>query len=360
MMILLSQLIAEYGDALRRDYQDRLLPSHYRALDAMKQCRTQQSLLFMAQCEDCCHQTYYPHSCGHRACPHCQCQEGEQWLERQRRKLLPVNYFMVTFTLPAQLRPLAWQHQRLIYSLLFSIGWEVLQSFGLKDKKLSGKLGATAVLHTHSRALDYHPHVHFIVPAGALDQSHKLWRKKHGRYLFNHHNLARVFKAKWFAALKENKLEVSETLPDKWVADCKQVGQGDKALRYLGRYLYRGVIQEKQIIKNHEGNVTFSYVDNTNSRRTRTLSGAAFLWLLLKHVLPRGFRRARDFGFLHGNSKRLIHLLHLMLGFVTPISKESGKTTRGQFCCSQCGGFMRVIDTRLPNILRPQTVSGFP
>ena len=359
MMILLSQLIAEYGDVLWRDYHDRLLPSHYRALEAMKQCRTQQSLLFMAQCEDCCYQAFYPHSCGHRSCPHCQTQEGEQWLARQRRKLLPVNYFMVTFTLPAQLRSLAWQHQRVIYSLLFSIGWEVLLSFGLKDKALSGKLGATAVLHTHSRSLDYHPHVHFVLPAGAINQQQKLWRKKSGKYLFNHHNLAKVFKAKWFEALKENKLWVNETLPGKWVVDCKQVGQGDKALVYLGKYLYRGVIQEKQIIKNQNGQVTFTYVDNTNTRRTRTLPGAEFLWLLLKHVLPRGFRRARDYGFLHGNSKRLIHLLHLILGFVTPVIQEVEKAQRKPFCCHHCGGFMKVIATRLPSIVRPQAVSGF-
>jgi len=347
-MILLSQLITDYEDELRQHYKDKLLPSHYCALDAMKQCRTQHSLFFLAQCEDCLHHVVYPHSCGHRSCPHCQFHEGEQWLERQRRKLLPVDYYLITFTLPAQLRALAWQHQRLVYSLLFSLGWEVLTSFGLKDEKLSGKLGATAVLHTHSRSLDYHPHVHFIVPAGAIDSKHKLWRKKQGKYLFNQHNLSQVFKAKWFEALKQHELCVNQALPKKWVVDCQHVGQGDKALTYLGKYLYRGVIQEKHILKNQNGQVTFAYIDNAKTRRTRTLSGAEFLWLLLKHLLPRGFRRARDYGFLHGNSKRLINLLHIVLRFSAPVSRESEKTPRVDICCSQCGGNMKVIATRLP------------
>lgn len=359
-MILLSQLITEYGDALRRDYQDRLLPSHYRALDAMQQCRTEQSLLFMAQCEDCCHQVFYPHSCGHRACPHCQFHEGEQWLARQRRKLLPVDYFLVTFTLPAQLRGMAWQHQRLVYSLLFSVGWEVLQSFGLTDKQLAGKLGATAVLHTHSRALNYHPHVHFIVPAGAIDNKQRLWRKKQGKYLFHEQSLARVFRAKWLTAMKAHELVVKSSIPKQWVVDCQHVGQGDKALTYLGQYLYRGVIQEKQIVKHQNGQVTFAYHDNHKQRQTRTLPAVDFLWLLLKHVLPQGFRRARDYGFLHANSKRLIQRLQLMLRQVFTFPNDATQKQRVTVCCRHCGGAMRVVVTRLSREARHQSAFAFP
>ncbi len=187
-MILLSTLITAFGEEVRKKYADRFLPGHQRALNALKICRTDKSPTFMVQCRGCSTQETFPHSCGHRSCPHCQHSEGQRWLERQRKKLLPVDYFMITFTLPAQLRPLVWHHQRIGYDLLLKLGWQTLQSFGLNDSKLKGKIGAHAVLHSNLRTLGYHPHVHFIVPAGALSQKHRqknrLWRKKQGKYLF--------------------------------------------------------------------------------------------------------------------------------------------------------------------------------
>ena len=166
-------------------------------------------------------------------------------MERQRAKLLPVDYFMVTFTLPRQLRRLAWHHKRLVYALLLKLAWQTLSDFGLNDARLQGRLGAHAVLHTHSRRLDFHPHVHFIIPAGALDMKHRLWRRKNGAYLFHQGNLAKVFRAKWFQAMKDAGLTVSATLPTDWVVDCKHVGHGDKALTYLGRSLYRGCCRRR-------------------------------------------------------------------------------------------------------------------
>ena len=126
----------------------------------MRVCRTEHSPVLVVRCAACGQCETLPHSCGHRSCPHCQHHEGQQWLERQRAKLLPVDYFMVTFTLPRQLRPLAWQHQRLVYDLLLKLAWQTLSDFGLNDARLQGKIGAHAVLHTHSRRLDFDPHVH--------------------------------------------------------------------------------------------------------------------------------------------------------------------------------------------------------
>ena len=132
--------------------------------------------------------------------------------------------------------------------------------------------------------------------------------------MFNHEALAKVFRAKFLAAVAELGLQLPPDLPDAWVVDCKGVGSGAKVLVYLGRYLYRGVIQESDILRCADGQVSFRYRDaKTGKLEVRTLSGAAFLWLLLQHVLPKGFRRARNFGFLHPNSKRLITMLHLVL-----------------------------------------------
>jgi hypothetical protein len=342
-MILLSHLISEFADALRVRFAPRLLPGHERALTAMQQCRTEHSPVLVVSCPQCGHRETLPHSCGHRSCPHCQHHEGQQWLERQRAKLLPVDYFMITFTLPFQLRALAWQHQRLVYDLLLKLGWQTLSQFGLNDSKLQGKMGAHAVLHTHSRHLDFHPHVHFIVPAGALDTKHRLWRRKNGTWLFHEGNLARVFRAKWFQALKDEGLKVASTVPKDWVVDCKHVGRGDKALTYLGKYLYRGVLQEKDILRCEQGQVTFRYTENTGTVKTRTLPGEEFLWLLLQHVLPKGFRRTRDYGFLHSNSKPLIQLLQYL--FHTIVRRPPEKRERPSIPCKVCGGIMQIIAT---------------
>jgi len=344
-MILLSKIVGLFSHELHRKYGSLLLPGHIKALQAMRTCRTHESPVFLARCSGCGSHATLPHSCGHRSCPHCQHHDSQDWINRQRNKLLPVHYFMVTFTVPAQLRSLIWHHQRTGYDLLLKLGWQTLRSFGLNDKHLQGLIGALAVLHTHSRQLDFHPHVHFIVPAGALDPNHRLWRKKKGKYLFRENNLAKVFRAKWFQAMEELGLEVKATLPEDWVVDCIHVGTGEKALAYLGKYLYRGVLHEKNIVSCCNGKVTFRFTKNTGEVSTRTLPGADFLMLLLRHVLPRGFRRTRTYGLLHANSKKLIYLLQQLLPFQLPPSEKS--SDKPALVCKRCGNPMRIILTRL-------------
>jgi hypothetical protein len=363
-MILLTSIIDTFEAELLERYQDSLLPSHRQALAAMKQCRTTHSPAMLAECEGCARQVYVPHSCGHRNCPHCQQHESQQWLERQLKKQVPAEYFLVTFTLPKELRPLAWQQQRTLYTLMTRCGWETLKIFTQNDPQLKGNAGAITVLHTHSRRLDYHPHVHCVIPAAAIDTAQRLWRTKAGQgkdkrksgYLFNHKALAKVFRAKLLEAIREEGLALPDRYPETWVVDVKSVGSGDKALIYLGRYLYKGVIQEKDIMACRDGQVTFRYQDSkTRQMRTRTLPGAQFLWLILRHVLPKGFRRARNFGFLHPNSKRLIGLLQYLLGF-NPNQALAWLRKRPPLTCSCCGGDMRIVKTRIPPFLRSLTL----
>ncbi|MBL3619744.1 MAG: transposase, partial [gamma proteobacterium endosymbiont of Lamellibrachia anaximandri] len=211
--------------------------------------------------------------------------------------------------------------------------------------------GATLVLHTHTRALDYHPHVHLLMPAAAVDTSRRLWREKQSRgkkhYLFNHRALAKVFRAKMLAAITEAGLLLPEQHPTTWVVDCKAVGRGRKALVYLGRYLYRGVIQEKDVIACTDGKVTYRYQDSKTKKMVyKTVSGETFLWLLMQHVLPKGFRRARNFGFLHPNSKRLIQLVQYLLN-LRPISVSEIQIKRPRLRCKCCGSVMQILATQI-------------
>lgn len=350
-MIALTEIISRFAADYRTRYGHTLSPERTQALRAMQHCRSRIAPQLLAACPDCAEQRLIPHSCGHRLCPHCQHHECERWLERQRRLQVPAEYFLLTFTLPGELRPLAFRHAKRVYAALFAAAWATVHSFCKNDRQLKGEAGAVAVLHTHSRRLDLHPHVHLVMPGASLDARSRRWRTK-GGYLFSHKALAKVFRAKLLAALKQEGLPLPTTVPQKWVVDCKRVGNGDKALVYLGRYLYRGVIREADILSCDNNQVSFRYRDSQRGEtRIRTLPAVDFLHLLLQHVLPKGFRRARNYGFLHPNKKGLIALLHLVLRIAPPLPLPD--KPRPPFLCPCCGTPMRVIRRRIaPTALR--------
>jgi hypothetical protein len=344
-MIRLAHIVAAHAAELIAQEGHRLLPSQWAALNALQTCRSSMSPRMQLACDDCSEQSFLPHSCGHRSCPHCQAHESQRWIDQQLKKLVPGNYFMVTFTFPAQFRALAWQHQRVLYDLIIKSAWETVNTFSQNDKKLRGSTGAVSVLHTHNRRLDFHPHVHLVMPAAAFDQKQRRWRNKEGGYLFSHKALAKVFRAKVLAGIKHAGLTLPSCYPAEWVVDCKAVGTGEKALIYLGRYLYRGVIQEKNILSFSKGCVTFRYQNSeTKQFETRTLPAVEFLRLILQHVLPKGFRRARNFGFLHPNS-RLVRLVQLLKRVVV-LPPQIRPAVR----CPCCGGAMKIVRTRIKNL----------
>jgi len=350
-VIRLASLIAWFEAEFLARYRN-VLPSQLKALADMKVCRTSASPHLQAHCPACDQRLLVPHSCGHRSCPHCQHHESQRWLERQLARQVPATYFLVTFTLPAALRPLAWSPQRTLYDRMIRASWETLRTFARNDRHLQGEAGAIAVLHTHSRRLDYHPHVHLVMPGAALDTAKRLWRTKgrrrrQGGYLFNEKALAKVFRAKLLAAITGEGLALPPSYPTDWVVDCKNVGRGEKALVYLGRYLYRGVIQERDILACENGQVTFRYREAKQKQwQYRTLPGAEFLALFLQHVLPKGFRRTRNFGFLHPNSQRAIRLLQWLFG-LDP-KRPLVSRPRPQLTCPACGAAMIIVRTRLP------------
>jgi hypothetical protein len=343
----LATIMRQYLPLLKARYAKRLLPGHHNAIDAILRCRSADAGEMRLACCECPEQQDYPLSCGHRSCPRCQNHETSRWLERQQAKLLPVEYFLVTFTLPRELRPLAWRHQRQIYALMLSLAAQTLKDFGVNPKLLGADIGLTAILHTHSRRLDYHPHVHVIVPGGGVNRPRKQWCKLKSKYLFNQKALAKVFRARLLAGARAEGLSLPDKLPKEWVVDCKPVGRGEPALRYLSRYLYRGVIGENSIVANRDGRVTFEYLDSrTGKTQYRTEKGEDFLWLVFRHVLPRGFRRVRDSGFLHGNAKRTLILVQYVLRVQVTHRPDR---SRPVICCPRCRAPMRIIAILRPN-----------
>ena len=342
----LAEIIRQYAADYRQRYPLHCTPERAQALRAIQHCRSAMAPQLLATCSACDETRLIPHSCGHRSCPHCQHFEGEIWLERQRRLRVPAEYFLLTFTLPRELRPLALRAPKALYAALFVAAWATVQAFCRNDRQLKGEAGAVAVLHTHSRRLELHPHIHLAMPAATLDARQRRWRTKRG-YLFNHQALAKVFRGKLLAALKAAGQPLPSQLPVKWVVDCKSVGDGEKALVYLGRYLYRGVLREDDILASTGGQVCFRYRDSQSGEmKIRSLSGADFLRLILQHVLPKGFRRARNYGFLHPNKKHLIALLQIVLK-VKPRTQPAATQPRPRFLCSCCGAPMAIKRRRM-------------
>ncbi len=347
-MILLSSIINQFEGGFFARYKNSILPGHKKALYAMKRCRNDQASHMLAKCtsHDCGKKIYIPHSCGHRNCPHCQNHESQQWIENQLGKRLPAEYYLITFTLPSELRKLTWKNQKTIYSLMFSCVQDVLKTFTRNDNKLQGEAGFTTIMHTHSRALEYNPHIHVVMPGASINKKSGLWRVKPPGYLFNHKALAKVFRAKILEAIVDNNLQVPGNCPQDWVVDCKDVGNGNKALIYLGKYLYRGVIQEKDILRCKDGKITFRYVNSkTKKYETRTVTGEYFLYLLMLHILPKGFRKTRCYGFLHPCSKKLIMFLQTIWR-ITPLQMIKKVKKRAKIICPACQAAMKIVLTK--------------
>lgn len=338
-MITLAELLHQYAGDLVAQYGHRLRPEHHRALWALQACHTEQCGRLHYECPDCQTPQDRYASCGHRFCPACQHHHNQQWLARQQLKLLPCDYYLVTFTLPAALRGLCWAYPSSVYTALFQAASQTLQRFAKNDPALGGQLGMTAVLHTHSRQLAYHPHVHVVVPGGTLNG--RLWKAKRQRYLFNGKALSRVFRAKFLTQLQRQGLRLPAGITPDWVVQCEAVGRGDKALIYLSRYLYRGVLNENNLLAVQDGQVRFRYQDNRSKRwRILTLPVLTFLWRVLKHVLPTGFRRARDYGLLHGAAHKARQQIRLQCR--VPAPQEQVPTPRIQPVCHCCGQAMQL------------------
>ncbi len=236
VMIRLAELAKQYKEDFLACYSSKITNEHRYALKSLIQCRAPACGEMRYDCEPCDqHQSFY-HSCGHRSCPQCQHSTNRQWLAKQQKKLLPIHYSMITFTLPHELRQWVWKQQKVIYPIFFKAVIETLNTFAINDRQLQGSLGMTAVLHTHSRRLEYHPHIHVLMPAGSFNRTRTCWREKSSRYLFNGRALAVVFKAKFLTYLKKANIVYPNNLPKKWIAQCQSVGKGEPALKYLGIY----------------------------------------------------------------------------------------------------------------------------
>jgi len=269
--------------------------------------------------------------------------------------LLPVPYFLVTFTLPSGLRALARQHPRTIYTLLFRASAAALQQLAQDPRFLGGQIGMLGVLQTWTRDMRFHPHVHYLVPAIALASDGILRRPRNPAFLVAAKPLAVLFRAKLRAALQQTELYQSiprETWQHAWVVDCRPVGSGAAALKYLAPYIFRVALSNNRIVGVQDDRVTFRYRDGTTKQmRTSTLPVFAFIRRFLQHVLPKGFVKVRYYGLFRLGNRRLLEKLRAQLvpspssGLAAPVSRRMVSPPPSEVRCPRCGKPMQVVQT---------------
>jgi hypothetical protein len=365
-----ADVIRSAGTAFIERNRHWLRWQHIKVLRAIRRCRTAALGGHLDQCTRCGHRAAISYnSCRNRHCPKCQTSARERWIAARQRELLPTRYVHVVFTLPHRLAPLALQNKKILYDLLFRASAETLLEVARDPRHLGAEIGFFSVLHTWSQKLGLHPHVHCVIPAGGLSLDHTHWIPSRERFFLPIHVLRRVFRGKFVAGLRQafqlgqlnfhgdlTLLAQPKTFAawlrplyrNDWIVYLKPpFGGPEYVLQYLGRYTHRVAISNHRLVSLADGNVTFRWRDSAhnNEQKLLTLSLDEFLRRFLLHLLPQGFVRIRNFGFL-ANRKRAITvpLCLSLLGSPTEATQEASTPSPCDLWrCPNCGGPMRVI-----------------
>ncbi len=357
------------ADALRqhapeylRRFGDDVPMGHRKVLSAIMRCRTGLLGGIHYQCDGCGRDHWVGRSCGNRHCPSCGHEKSQLWLSKQSARLLPVQHFMVTFTVPEALRKVLRGAQKKGYNALFDAAAESIRDVGSATKSLQGcQLGYLGVLHTWGRdPMVYHPHVHFVVPGGGVqvDEHGRAvsWQATPTNFLFHHGTLVKVYKAKLADHLRACKLYdkvPAEAWHGKFVVDIKPVGDGAAVLKYLAPYIHRVAISDRRIVAVDDKSVTYSYTPSGSRQSlTRRVEGWKFVRGFVQHTLPRGLHKVRYYGWMRGGRRKVrldeVHwLVTAALGWIYWLA--SGHAPRqtdrkpSVVRCAACGETMRIV-----------------
>jgi len=374
-----ADIFRDHGPAWREANRGHISLEQLKVMSAIERCRTAALGGHVARCENegCAYTVIAYNSCRDRHCPKCQAAASREWLAEREAELLPVQYFHVVYTLPAQIADIAYQNKRVIYDLLFKAAADTTITIADDPKHLGARIGLTAVLHTWGSAMTHHPHVHMIVPGGGLSQDRSRWVPCRPDFIMPVRVLSRLFRGRFLKILKQahkaNRLRFfgnRAPLADRrafaaflaplrkinWVVYAKEPFAGpEPVLRYLSRYTHRVAISNRRLVTADDGGVAFRWkdyrLDGPDRWQTMTLHPHEFIRRFLLHVLPKGFHRIRHYGlFANGNRAANIARLREALS-VPPIVEEaeeqaSSDDPRQLPCpCPRCGGRMIIIET---------------
>lgn len=366
----INEIFRLFGSEYLKKYSNRMSSDQIKAVVCIMNCRTPQAGSVVYRCTQCATVHRVPKSCGNRHCPTCQGHKAQQWLAEQQQRLLPCSYFMLTFTVPSEFRPFMRSHPRKCYKALFDAAYQAMRKLAKDPKYLgSSNIGMTGVLHTWGRDVGYHPHVHFIVPGGAIGADGTSWRSSSENFYLPVKALSKIYRAKYQAIMKRSGLleKIPEDVWTKpWNVNSKAVGDGRKSLRYLAPYVFRVAIGSFRICKvwkEADGQWWIEFLvrpSGENKYRPMKLRIEPFLHRFLQHVLPTGLQKVRHFGFMHKRSKwnrtwlSMLVTVSRSLVYVLTVSSDP-IIERKPMCCPECGGELECLGYE-----RPQTQPAMP
>ncbi|RWE16610.1 MAG: IS91 family transposase [Mesorhizobium sp.] len=370
--IEVADIFRAAGPAYRAAHDGHLSLAELKVMAAIEHCRTATLGGHVEACEDCGQRRIAYNSCRNRHCPKCQGATARTWLAERKADLLPVGYFHVVFTLPAEVADIAFHNKTAVYDLLFKAASETMLTIAADRKHLGARIGITAVLHTWGSAMTHHPHVHMIVPGGGIALGGSRWISSRPAFLLPVRVLGKLFRRLFLtrlialhdagrlaffgstAHLTDRRAFMRHLAPvtrKRWVVYAKAPFAGPEAvLAYLSRYTHRVAISNRRLIAFEEAGVTFRYKDyrrdGADRQRVMTLATDEFIRRFLLHVLPRGFHRIRHYGLLAGSARKAsLALARELLNVAAPSDDDiTNEPNDFRSPCPCCGGRMIVIE----------------
>jgi hypothetical protein len=373
-----ADVFRRHGEAYRLAHRARMSRVERRVMAAIEACRTAALGGHLEACEDCAHSRIAYNSCRNRHCPKCQGLARADWLADRQADLLPVPYFHVVFTVPAEVAAMAFQNKPLVYAILFQAAAETLRTIAADPRHLGAEIGFIAILHTWGQTLTHHPHVHCLVPGGGLSPDGARWIACRPTFFLPIHVLSRLYRRLFLERLQAafdagrlrffgdmTKLAERQTFAAQikrlrqigWVVYAKPpFGSPDQVLAYLGRYTHRVAIANSRLVAMDETRVRLRWHDyrQENKSKLMTLDAPEFIRRFLLHGLPDGFHRIRHYGFLaNGQRRSKLALIRRLLDQPAPPPTRRSEDYRERVYelmgidlsrCPWCGGTMRVID----------------
>lgn len=346
-----ADVFVRYGEAYRQQHGASMSVGQRRVMTAIEVCRTAVLGGHLERCDQCGHERNAFNSCRDRHCPKCQCLARAQWIEDRQSELLEVPYFHVVFTVPEQIAAIAYQNKEVVYGILFQATAETLKTIAADPKHLGAEIGFFAVLHTWGQNLQFHPHLHCVVPGGGLSPDGERWVPCRPNFFLPVHVLSRLFrrlfleslrkafdsgKLQFFAALeslreRHNFVQLLDRLKAcEWVVYAKRPFAGpQQVLDYVGRYTHRVAISNNRLLDIENGRVRFQWKNYRDGGqiKTMTLSADEFIRRFLLHVLPDGFQRIRYYGFLGNRYRRAkLEQCRRLLGMPLPAEQTDALT----------------------------------
>jgi hypothetical protein len=357
----INEIFQEYASEYIERFGELIPFEHRKVIDAMINCRTEYCGTMIYQCEECGQNHIVYRSCGNRHCPNCQHHKTHQWLMKQMERQLPGHHFMITFTVPQKLRRFIRSHQRLCYPILFKASSETMKKLAADEKYIGGDMpGFLGVLHTWGRQLVYHPHIHYVVPGGALSKKDGRWHPSRIDFYLPVKAMSKIFKAKFRDEMKKSDLyhHIPEEVWDQeWVVHSQPVGAGAHSVKYLANYVFKVAISNSRIIKVENHKVFFKYKKPQSNRwRTMVLDVMEFIRRFLQHILPSGFMKVRYYGFLSPGAsvplEKIEALIELSFGFEITKTKINIKPFDLPQC-NHCGGKLKFVSSiPVSNLIR--------